>query len=71
MYALSLVTNLLVQEAQDPGVTLVTQAITSNEVEGTLATTTVEGDVGPNSSYDYIAAKLPRQRRKSRRHRPR
>ena len=38
--------------------TLVTQAITSNEVEGTLATTTVEGDVGPNSSYDYIAAKL-------------
>ena len=58
VYALSLVTNLLVQEAQDPGVTLVTQAITSNEVEGTLATTTVEGDVGPNSSYDYIAAKL-------------
>ena len=58
VYALSLVTNLLVQEAQDPGVTLVTQAITSNEVEGTLATTTVDGDVGPNSSYDYIAAKL-------------
>ena len=58
VYALSLVTNLLVQEAQDPGVSLVTQAITSNEVEGTLATTTVEGDVGPNGAYDYIATKL-------------
>ena len=58
VYALSLVTNLLVQEAQDPGVSLVTQAITSNEVEGTLATTMVEGDVGPNPSYDYIAGKL-------------
>ena len=58
VYALSLVTNLLVQEAQDPGVSLVTQAITSNEVDGTLATTKVEGDVGPNGSYDYIATKL-------------
>ncbi len=58
VYALSLVTNLLVQEAQDPGVSLVAQAITSNEVEGNLATTKVEGDVGPNPAYDYIAAKL-------------
>ena len=58
VYALSLVTNLLVQEAQDPGVSLVTQAITSNEVEGTLATTKVEGDIGTNVSYDFIATKL-------------
>ena len=58
VYALSLVTNLLVQEAQDPGVALVTQAITSNEVKGTLATTTVGGDVGPGGSYDFIAGRL-------------
>ncbi len=58
VYALSLVTNLLVQEAQDPGVAIVTQAITSNEVEGNLSTTKVEGEIGPNGSYDFIAARL-------------
>ncbi len=58
VYALSLVTNLLVQEAQDPGVAIVTQAITSNEVEGNLSTTKVEGEIGPNGSYDFIATKL-------------
>lgn len=58
VYTLSVATNLLVQEAQDPGVTLLAQAITSNEVQGTLSTTTVDGDVGTGGSYDLIAAKL-------------
>lgn len=58
VYALSLVTNLLVQEAQDPGVALVTQAITSNEVEGNLSTTTVDADIGSAGTYDFIATRL-------------
>lgn len=58
VYTLSVAANLLVQEAQDPGVTLLAQAITSNEVEGTLATTTVDGELGFDSSYKTIASKL-------------
>jgi voltage-gated potassium channel len=51
--------NLLVQEAQDPGVTLLTQAITSNQqVEGTLASTRIETAVQPPPSYRDVAISL-------------
>lgn len=58
VYTLSLATNLLVQEAQDPGVTLLAQAITSNEIKGTLATARVDGELSTDSSYKSIAKKL-------------
>ena len=58
VYTMSMATNLLVQEAQDPGVTLLAQAITSNQVEGTLATATVDDAVGLEDSYESIAVKL-------------
>jgi voltage-gated potassium channel len=52
VYTLQLANNLLVQEAQDPGVSLVTQAITSNGIEGTLSTTVVEA--APPNSMTYV-----------------
>jgi voltage-gated potassium channel len=58
VYTLSLATNLLVQEAQDPGVTLLAQAITSNEVKGTLATAHVDSELSTGGSYKSIAKKL-------------
>ena len=58
VYTMSMATNLLVQEAQDPGVTLLAQAITSNEIEGTLTTATVDDAVGSDDSYESIAVKL-------------
>ncbi len=58
VYTLSVATNLLVQEAQDPGVTLLAQTITSNEVEGTLATAQVRGEIGADGAYKSIAKKL-------------
>ena len=56
VYTLQVANNLLVQEAQDPGVNLMTQAITSNvvEIEETLASTTVEED--PERPLPYIDA---------------
>ena len=53
VYTMQVANNLLVQEAQDPGVMLLTQAITSNEIEGTLATTTVTS--APEASLPYIS----------------
>ena len=51
--------NLIVQEAQDPGVNIVTQAITSNRhVEGTLASTRVEAAIQPPPSYTDVAKRL-------------
>ena len=50
--------NLIVQEAQDPGVNLLTQAITSNEIEGTLASTKVAEDVTPSPRYRDVAKRL-------------
>jgi voltage-gated potassium channel len=53
VYTLQLANNLLVQEAQDPGVSLVTQAITSNQIEGTLLTTVV--DIAPPEAMPYVS----------------
>ena len=60
VYTLQLANNLLVQEAQDPGVNLLTQAITSNvtEIEETLASTTVGVVAGGPVSYTELAKKL-------------
>ena len=60
VYTLQVANNLLVQEAQDPGVNLLTQAITSNvtEIEETLASTTVGAVAGGPVSYTELAKKL-------------
>lgn len=58
VYTLQIANNLLVQEAQDPGVHMLTQAIISNQFEGTLASTKVE-DIGVGSlSYTHVANRL-------------
>ncbi len=59
VYSLRMANNLLVQESLDPGVNLLTQAITSREIEGTLASTTVEEAIpeGP-LAYTDVAKKL-------------
>ena len=60
VYTLQIANNLLVQEAQDPGVNLLTQAITSNviEIEETLASTPV-GEIPENPvPYNDVAKSL-------------
>ena len=56
VYTLKMANNMLVQEAQDPGVHALTQAITSNEMEGTLASTVAESP--PGMSYVDTAKTL-------------
>lgn len=58
VYTLHMANNLLIQESQDPGVTLITQAMTSNSIEGTLSSTRVESAIDGSLSYNQIAAKL-------------
>ena len=58
VYTLQLASNMLVQEAQDPGVNQLTQAITSNQTDGTLASTRVEGGVETSKPYVDIAREL-------------
>ena len=58
VYTMRIATNLLVQEAQDPGVNLLTNAITSNEIEGTLVSTTVESLPDGLPPYVEVAKKL-------------
>ena len=58
VYTLQMATNLLVQEAQDPGVTRLTHAITSNEIEGTLASTAVGVALSTPMSYNQAAKRL-------------
>ena len=53
VYTLEIATNLLVQEVQDPGVILLTHAITSNEIEGTLSSTIV--GTAPRATMAYIS----------------
>ncbi|RUA21889.1 MAG: hypothetical protein DSY79_03930, partial [Chloroflexi bacterium] len=48
---LQMANNLLVQESQDPGVSLVAQVITSNKMEGTLLSIRL-GDI-PNHQVSY------------------
>ena len=58
VYTFRMSNNLIVQEAQDPGVNLLTQAITSNEIEGTLASTKVESAVDQSPLYRDVAKRL-------------
>ena len=58
VYTLRVANNLLVQEAQDPGVNLLTQAIISYEIEGTLASTTVKSVPAGPLPYTEIAKML-------------
>ena len=58
VYPLRMANNLLVQEAQDPGVTRLTHAITSNEIEGTLASTKVSSAPSTQARYAEVAKKL-------------
>ena len=54
-YTFRISNNLMVQEAQDPGVNKLTHAITSNEIEGTLVSTKVAGDLDPPRRYSDVA----------------
>ena len=58
VFTFRMANNLIVQEAQDPGVSLLTGAITSNQIEGTLVSTSVEGDVPPGLQYRVVATRL-------------
>ena len=58
VYTFRMSNNLLVQEAQDPGVSILTQAIVTNQVEGTLASTRVESAVEPSLRYRDVAISL-------------
>ena len=58
VYTLRLASNLLVQEAQDPGVNLLTQAVTSNQIDGTLASTRIEDSLVSPLIYLDVAKKL-------------
>ena len=58
VYTFTISNNLLVQEVQDPGVNLLTQAITSNQIEGTLLSTQVGDGVEASMSYRDVAKKL-------------
>ena len=53
VYTLKMANNMLVQEAQDPGVHALAQAITSNEMEGTLASTVADS---PPPGMSYVDA---------------
>ena len=56
VFPLQMANNLLVQESQDPGVSLLTQVITSNQMEGTLLSIRLES-VPDNQvpSYPHVA----------------
>lgn len=58
VYTFRLSNNLIVQEAQDPGVNMLTQAITSNQIDGTLVSTRVEGEVDQPLPYKEVAKQL-------------
>ncbi len=58
VFPLQMANNLLVQESQDPGVSLLTQAITSNQVEGTLLSTRLEAVSDTQVPYPDIAKRM-------------
>ena len=55
VFPLQLANNLLVQESQDPGVSLLTQVITSNQMEGTLLSIRLESVPENQVSYPQFA----------------
>ena len=58
VYTMQMANNLLIQETQDPGVYLLTQVMTSNQMEGTLASTRVESPPGERMPYTHVAKRL-------------
>lgn len=58
VYTMQMANNLLIQETQDPGVNLLTQVMTSNQMEGTLASTRVESLPDEGMSYTLVAKRL-------------
>jgi voltage-gated potassium channel len=58
VYTFRMSNNLMVQGAQDPGVNMLTQAITTNEIEGTLVSTWVEEGVEQSLPYIDVAKRL-------------
>ena len=58
VFPLQMANNLLVQESQDPGVSLLTQAITSNQVEGTLLSIRLEAVPDQQMPYPEFAKRM-------------
>ena len=58
VFPLRMANKLLVQESQDPGVSLLTQAITSNLVEGTLLSTRLEAVPDKQLPYQDVAKNM-------------
>ena len=58
VYTVHMANKLLIQETQDPGVTILTRAMTSNLIEGTLASTKVDPPVEEPLSYEQVAVRL-------------
>ena len=58
VFPLRMANKLLVQESQDPGVSLLTQAITSNLVEGTLLSTRLEAVPDKQMPYQDLAKNM-------------
>ncbi|MDA1128243.1 MAG: ion channel [Chloroflexi bacterium] len=55
VFPLQLANNLLVQESQDPGVSMLIQVITSNQMEGTLLSIRVESVPDKQVPYPHVA----------------
>ena len=58
VYTMQMAINLLIQETQDPGVNLLTQVMTSNRLDGTLASTRVNLAPDVPLSYASVAKSL-------------
>jgi len=58
VYTMQIANNLLIQETQDPGVYRLSQVMTSNQMEGTLASTRVESPLGERMAYTDVAKRL-------------
>ena len=58
VFPLQMANNLLVQESQDPGVSLLAQAITSNKMEGTLLSVRLRDVPDQHASYPHIAKNM-------------
>ena len=58
VYTFRMSNNLIVQEAQDPGVSLLTASVTSNQTQGSFASTLVEDGPGASMSYRAVAKRL-------------
>ena len=58
VYSMQIANNLLIQEIQDPGVYRLSQVMTSNQMEGTLASTRVESPLGERMAYTDVAKRL-------------